>query len=161
MRFFCISKESEFELQSFSCCFESQLKLPRKLRSENNRNEKCHSKMEPPKFSTPPWRQKRSTMGQLKRRRFRPKLRYRMKTPQLRTTPKARDFLFLYHVEIFENETNHSRKEVIAEETAEIAPAIEVTPDSTNEEVQELEGQAAEEATTAAETEQRKMFKYM
>jgi hypothetical protein len=67
--------------------------------------------------------------------------------------------LFLF--EIFENETYQSRKEVIAEETAEIAPTVEVTPDSTNEEVQELEGQAAEEATTAAETEQRKMFKYM
>ena len=62
---------------------------------------------------------------------------------------------------IFENETYHSRIEAIAEETAEVAPRLEVTPDSTNEEVQELEGQAAEEATTAAATEQRKMFKYM
>jgi len=51
---------------------------------------------------------------------------------------------------------SYSRLKVIAEETTEISPIIEVTPDSTSG-----EGQLTEEATTAAETEARKMFKYM
>jgi len=43
---------------------------------------------------------------------------------------------------------SYSRLKVIAEETTEISPIIEVTPDSTSG-----EGQLTEEATTAAETE--------
>ena len=56
---------------------------------------------------------------------------------------------------------NDSWIEVIAGETTDVAPVVEVTPDSTAEEAQVLEGKPAEEAATAAETEQRKMFKYM
>ena len=63
----------------------------------------------------------------------------------------------LLHV-IFKND---SWIEVIAGETTNVAPVVEITPDSTVEEAQVLEGQQAEEAATAAETEQRKMFKYM